>query len=118
MFYETSDKRATLEKPPVILPDEGDAFDFGGVGGLWKIDGADTGERFAVAHLPRIPPGVLGAPLHRHRNEDEYTFVLEGTQGTLVEDEVVTAEPGTWLFKSSRAASGTRSGTPGTPPPT
>lgn len=83
----------------VILPGEGDVFDFGEVRGHWKIEGADTGERFAVAQLPDIPPGQLGAPLHRHRNEDEYSYVLEGTLSILVGDKVVTAEPGTWVFK-------------------
>jgi len=86
-------------KSAVIPFGEGDPFAFGEVGGHFKIDGEDTGGRFVVAHLPDIPPGVLAAPLHRHHNEDEYSYVLEGTLSTLVGDEVVTAEAGTWVFK-------------------
>jgi hypothetical protein len=41
----------------------------------------------------------LAAPLHRHHNEDEYTYVVKGTLGTMVEDEVLTAKAGTWLVK-------------------
>lgn len=88
-----------LDRPAMILPDEGDPFAFGGVGGQFKIVGADSGERFVVAHLADIPPGVLAAPLHRHHNEDEYSYVLEGTLATLVEGEAVIAEPGTWVIK-------------------
>ena len=85
-------------KPTVILPGEGDAFDFGGLGVNWKIDGADTGERFTVVHHP-IAPHALAAPLHRHHNEDEYSYVLEGTLGALLGDDVVEAGPGTWVYK-------------------
>lgn len=90
---------AGVDEPTVILPGQGNPFDFGDVGGRWKIDRADTSGRFAVAHLPEIPPGVLAAPRHRHENEDEYTYVLDGTLSVLVEDQVVTAEPGTWVLK-------------------
>lgn len=55
----------------------GGSFDFGGFGVRWKIDGIDTGERFAVVHHP-IAPRALAAPLHFHHNEDEYSCVLTG----------------------------------------
>ena len=87
--------------PIAILPDQGDSFDFGGLGVHWKIDGAITGERFAVVHHP-IAPRALAAPLHYHHNEDEYSYVLEGTLGALLGDEVVTAGPGTWVYKPRR----------------
>jgi mannose-6-phosphate isomerase-like protein (cupin superfamily) len=64
----------------------------------WKIDGPATEKRFAVVHHP-IAPRSLAAPLHYHHNEDEYSFVLEGSLGALLGDEVVTAGPGTWVFK-------------------
>lgn len=87
------------DKPTIILPDQGDYFDFGGSGGVhWKIDGPDAGGRFSIVHHP-IPPRVLMAPLHYHHNEDEYSFVLEGRMGALLGDDVVEAGPGTWVFK-------------------
>ncbi len=37
--------------------------------------------------------------MHRHYREDEHSYVLTGTFGALLGDSVVTAEPGTWVFK-------------------
>lgn len=73
-------------------------FDFGGLGVNWKIDGPTTGERFAVVHHP-MAPHALAAPLHRHHNEDEYSYVIRGTLGALLGDEVVIATPGKWVLK-------------------
>ena len=81
-----------------IAADGGERADLGGLGIAWKIDGAATGGRFSVVHHP-LAPHALAAPLHRHSREDEYSYVLEGTLGALLGDEVVTAGPGTWVFK-------------------
>jgi mannose-6-phosphate isomerase-like protein (cupin superfamily) len=81
-----------------IAPGTGEAFDFGGFGVHWKIEGQETGKRFSVVHHP-LAPHALAAPLHYHHNEDEYSFVLQGTLGALLGEEVVTAGPGTWVFK-------------------
>ena len=62
------------------------------------VDGADTGGRFAlVQHL--FAPRALAAPLHRHRDEDEFTFVLTGSIGAVLDGEEVVAGPGDLLFK-------------------
>ena len=81
-----------------VGPHQGDQFDFGGLGVHWKIEGDQAGGRFAVVHHP-IAPRALAAPLHYHHNEDEYSYVKEGTLGALLGEEVVTAGPGTWVFK-------------------
>lgn len=93
-----SQTKSTQAGPTVITPGVSASHDFGGFGVDWKIDGRDTGGRFSVVHHP-IAPRELAAPLHRHRHEDEYSFVLEGTLGALLGDDVVTAEPGAWVFK-------------------
>ena len=49
--------------------------------------------------IPMTTPRALAAPLHRHHREDEYSYVLMGKLGALLGDEVVVAEPGTWVFK-------------------
>jgi mannose-6-phosphate isomerase-like protein (cupin superfamily) len=84
--------------PTIVPPEPGEVFDFGGLGVEWRIDGDQTGGRFSVVHHP-IAPRALAAPLHYHHNEDEYSYVLEGTLGALLGDDVVTAGPGTWVFK-------------------
>jgi mannose-6-phosphate isomerase-like protein (cupin superfamily) len=76
----------------------GAEFDFGGLGVRWKIDAADTGGRFSVVHHP-LAPRALAAPLHYHHREDEYSFVLRGKLGALLGDDVLTAAPGSWVFK-------------------
>ena len=62
------------------------------------IDGKDSGGRFSLVEHP-IPPRALGAPLHRHSREDEYSYVLEGKVGALLGDDVVIGEPGDLIFK-------------------
>jgi mannose-6-phosphate isomerase-like protein (cupin superfamily) len=79
-------------------PNGGESFDFGSLGVDWKIDGEQTGKRFAVVEHP-IPPRSLAAPLHRHHNEDEYSYVLQGTLGALLGEDVVEAGPGAWVLK-------------------
>lgn len=37
--------------------------------------------------------------MHRHRDEDEYTYVLTGRIGAVLGDEELVAEPGDLLFK-------------------
>ena len=84
---------------PVVKPaDLTASFDFGGFGVDWKIDAAESQGRFSIVHHP-MAPRALAAPLHRHHREDEYSYVLEGTLGALLGDDVVTAGPGTWVHK-------------------
>jgi mannose-6-phosphate isomerase-like protein (cupin superfamily) len=56
------------------------------------------GEAFALVEHT-LPPRALGAPVHRHANEDEYSFVLEGRLGAQLGDEVVEAGPGQLVRK-------------------
>jgi mannose-6-phosphate isomerase-like protein (cupin superfamily) len=76
----------------------GERVTLGGLGIVWKIEGDEAENRFSVVHHP-LAPRALAAPLHRHTREDEYSYVLHGTLGALLGDDVVTAEPGTWVFK-------------------
>ena len=82
-----------------VLPaGEGDTSSLGGVRDRFMIDGADTGGRFAlVEHL--FEPRALAAPMHRHHDEDEYTYVLTGRIGAVIEGREVEAGAGDLLFK-------------------
>jgi mannose-6-phosphate isomerase-like protein (cupin superfamily) len=88
----------TGSTPTVVTPTGGTSFDFGGIGVHWKIDGPQTRGQFSVVHHP-LAPRALAAPLHYHHNEDEYSYVLAGSLGALLGDDVVVAQPGTWVFK-------------------
>lgn len=69
-----------------------------GVQDRFMIDGSDSDQRFAlVQHL--FPPRALAAPMHRHHQEDEYTFVLTGRIGAVLDGVEVVAGPGDLLFK-------------------
>ena len=95
---DTTVRDTETEGPVVISPEGGETFDFGGLGVEWKLDGRESEGRFSIVHHP-IAPRALAAPLHYHHNEDEYSYVLEGTLGALLGDEVVTAGPGNWVMK-------------------
>jgi mannose-6-phosphate isomerase-like protein (cupin superfamily) len=84
--------------PVALDPDAGSRHIYGAFGVHWKIDSADSEGRFSVVHHP-IAPRSLVAPLHRHHREDEYSFVITGKLGALLGDDVVTAGPGSWVFK-------------------
>ena len=77
---------------------QGDICDFGGLRVQSKINGTQTGWRNAIVHHT-LAPRALGAPLHRHNNEDELSYVLLGRLGAMLGETVVTAEAGSWIFK-------------------
>jgi len=86
--------RARLIRPTdgLVVPGPGQVTD------RFLVDGADSDQRFAlVQHL--FAPRALAAPVHRHHLEDEFTYVLSGTIGAVLDDEEVVAEPGDLLFK-------------------
>lgn len=76
----------------------GDHVNLLALGVRFMIEGATTGGAFSLVEHP-LPPRALGAPLHTHRNEDEYSFVLEGRVGVQLGDEVLEAGPGDLVFK-------------------
>ena len=85
----------------LLSPEEGETVWLGGLGVRFMIDGAQTGETFALVEHP-IEPRALAAPIHTHQHEDEYTYVLEGEVGVQVGDEVRVARPGDLVFKPRR----------------
>lgn len=85
-------------KPRVVGPKDGKSGLLGAMGVRFMIDGADSGGGFSLVEHP-LPPRVLGAPLHRHSREDEYSYVLEGRIGALLGEDVVYGEVGDLIFK-------------------
>ena len=82
----------------VVGPKDGKLGFLGSIGVRFMIDGAETDQGFSLVEHP-MSPRALGAPLHKHHKEDEYTYVLEGKIGALLGDEVLIAEPGDLVFK-------------------
>ncbi|MCW5747642.1 MAG: cupin domain-containing protein [Alphaproteobacteria bacterium] len=57
-------------------PGEGRSLDILGAPALYKAATADTGGRFSVMEQA-VPPGY-GVPMHRHADEDEALYVVDG----------------------------------------
>ena len=62
------------------------------------IDGVESGGGFSLVEHP-MSARALGAPLHRHSREDEYSYVLTGRVGALLGDDVLVSGPGDLIFK-------------------
>src|SRR5579884_586478 len=88
----------SMPRPRIVGPADGKAGVLAAIGVRFVIDGEDAGGRFSLVEHP-LPPRALAAPLHRHAREDEYSFVLEGSLGALLGDEVVIGKPGDLVFK-------------------
>jgi quercetin dioxygenase-like cupin family protein len=91
--------KSEFSKARILGPTDGE---YAGKPGVlhdrFLINAQETSGRFAVVeHL--LPPRSLAAPLHRHSNEDEYSFVLEGTVGALLGEEEVYGTAGVLIFK-------------------
>jgi mannose-6-phosphate isomerase-like protein (cupin superfamily) len=84
--------------PRKLGPDEGEYSELPGVGVRYMIWAEESGGGFSLVEHP-IAPKTLCAPYHRHSREDEYSFVLEGTMGALLGDDVVYVEQGDLAFK-------------------
>jgi quercetin dioxygenase-like cupin family protein len=82
----------------LLGPDQGEAVRLLALGVRFMIDGERTGGAFSLVEHP-LPPRALGAPVHTHHNEDEYSYVLEGRVGVQLGPEVLEAGPGDLLFK-------------------
>jgi mannose-6-phosphate isomerase-like protein (cupin superfamily) len=81
-----------------ITSADGERADFPGLGNRFLVRSNRSDGRFAMLEHT-LAPQALGAPIHTHRNEDEYSFVLSGRMSAMVGDEVVDAGPGELLVK-------------------
>lgn len=90
--------RVTTSDVHVVGPGDGKAGFLGSIGVRFMVDSEASGGGFSLVEHP-MSSRALAAPLHRHLNEDEYSYVLEGQVGALLGDEVVTAGPGTLIYK-------------------
>ena len=88
----------TRTAPKIVGPQDGKLGFLGSIGARFMIDGDETDQGFSLVEHP-MSPRALAAPLHLHTREDEYSFVLEGTMGALLGDDVVEAGPGDLVFK-------------------
>ncbi len=77
---------------------EGKVVFLGTIGVRHILDKSQAEGRFSVLEHP-MSSRALAAALHRHHNEDEYSWVIQGRVGALLGDEVIYGEPGDFIFK-------------------
>lgn len=90
---------STPVRPRVLRPDEGDALWFLGNLVTVKATGAETGGRVTVVEFLN-PPG-FAPPLHRHRQEDEMFFLLDGAATFFCDGEELNASAGDFVLLPS-----------------
>jgi len=77
-------------------PDDGEALWFNGALGILKATAESTEGRYAMYEL-RLPRG-FAAPLHSHKNEDEFFLVLSGDVRLQHGDDVVEGVAGSLAY--------------------
>ncbi len=82
--------------PIVQHRDEGEAIWFLSTLAWIKSSTESTGGRVAV--IEHLAPAGPGSPLHVHKKEDEWFYVLEGRMTFWVGGEVVDAPSGSFVF--------------------
>lgn len=88
---------STPETQYIIKPGEGAKVDIGGLGVDFKVRGKTTNGMVSIVEHP-MEPGRL-VPAHVHHDEDELSYVLEGTFGVRIGDVIAEAGPGCYVFK-------------------
>lgn len=75
-------------------PDAPERLEFSGATILVHASGSTTNGAFAL--FEEIPP-LIDTPLHRHENEDEYFFILEGEHVFQIGDKRFQVGPGAFV---------------------
>jgi mannose-6-phosphate isomerase-like protein (cupin superfamily) len=81
-----------INRPTLVRENDGEALWFLGNLVTTKVTGNQTGGRLTVVEFLN-PPG-FAPPLHRHRDEDEVFYLLDGTARFICGDETLEAGPG------------------------
>ncbi|ORA58948.1 cupin [Mycolicibacterium elephantis] len=81
----------------VVPVGDGDVVDIPGFGAVFKLTSSATGGLVSIVEHP-FPVGAI-TTAHRHTNEDEHSYVLEGEIGFRSDDSEVVLGPGGYITK-------------------
>jgi mannose-6-phosphate isomerase-like protein (cupin superfamily) len=87
-----------MDIPKVVGPNDSKSGFLGSIGARFLIDGSEAANRFSLVEHP-MSAHALAAPLHKHAREDEYSYILEGSIGALLGENVIIGKPGDLIFK-------------------
>lgn len=82
----------------VVRSDQGRTLLEGPLGAVLLAGADDTGGAVSFVVHP-LAPRALGSPVHTHRHEDEWSFVLAGEVGVELAGQVHVARPGDLVLK-------------------
>jgi mannose-6-phosphate isomerase-like protein (cupin superfamily) len=88
----------TIDTKDVFAPSDRKTLLEGPLGAILMLPASSTGGRLSLVEHP-LQPRALGSPMHTHRNEDEYSVVLEGVVGAQIGDRVLEAGVGSVVVK-------------------
>jgi mannose-6-phosphate isomerase-like protein (cupin superfamily) len=80
----------------VLPPGGGRAYELDAMRGVFKADGAETGDRYCLSEWS-VEPGRQGPHAHRHEENDEIFLVTQGTMWFLAGEDWIEAPAGTFL---------------------
>lgn len=87
----------TEQREAVFLqPGEGRPYPMGRISALFKADGAETANRYAISEW-WLEPNTQGPGAHAHP-EDDVFYVLEGTMSFLLGERWVDAPAGSFVL--------------------
>jgi mannose-6-phosphate isomerase-like protein (cupin superfamily) len=84
------------DEPIILRPGEGRAYELGPMRGVFKADGAETGDRYCASEWS-VEPGQAGPGPHHHEANEEVFLVTQGTMWFLVGEDWIEAPQGTFL---------------------
>ena len=80
----------------VLQPGEGRKYNCGTMTAIFKADEEETQQQYSISEWWQ-EPNAEGPGPHKHEDNDEIFYVLEGTTSFLVGDKWVDAEKGSFL---------------------
>ena len=84
-------------RPFALVPGEGLSVD-NPVGGVLTFKATSDQSGGGLTAIDTVAAPGEGPPLHVHRDEDEFIYILEGTFKVKLADELVEAAPGSFVF--------------------
>lgn len=80
----------------ILQKGEGKIYPCGTMTAIFKADEKETAEKYSVSEW-WLEPNSDGPGAHKHEENDEVFYVLEGTASFLVGDRWISADKGTFL---------------------
>lgn len=92
----TTPKKRAKREGIHVAPGRGRAFPMGRIHAVFKADGAETNDRYAISEW-WLEPWTHGPGPHHHE-EDDVFYILEGTMSVMLGDRWVECPKGTFVM--------------------